>query len=427
MNKVGRIAPFLLKLPRVYYGWWIVGACFLVAFYTGGVVFFGFTAVFEPIAKEFGWSYAKVSLAASLRGLEIGLLAPIVGTLVDRWGPRKLMFGGMIIAGLGLLLLSRTTSLGMFYGAFVLVAAGVSTGSTTVTMATVANWFRRKVGIATGITICGYGSSGLIIPLMVRLIDQYGWRTSMVILALGMFLVCLPLVLLIRHKPEHYGYLPDGETANNTALSGNGFASVQTAEINIGARQALKSRAFWHIALGFMFHLAAVTTVTTHVMPYLSSIGVARSMSGLVATAIPLFSVLGRFGFGWFADKIDKKRLTILAFALLTLGLLSFEFVDTAGFWLMVPFLALFGIGYGGNATMTATLTMEYFGRGSFGAIIGCLNGVMILGSIAGPPLAGWVFDYWGNYQGVWLAFATLTGLGTVILAMTPPVYPTAE
>ena len=102
---------------KLFYGWWIVVTGFIISLLTGGTVFFGFTAVFEPLANEFGWSYAQISLAASLRGLEMGLLAPIVGLVVDRWGPRRLIFGGTICVGLGLILLSRVNSLGMFYGA----------------------------------------------------------------------------------------------------------------------------------------------------------------------------------------------------------------------------------------------------------------------------------------------------------------------
>ena len=100
---------------------------------------YGFTAIFEPIVNEFGWSYAQISLAASLRGLEIGLFAPFFGMLVDRWGPRRLLFGGGIITTLGLVLLSRVTSLGMFYGAFILVALGLSATSSTVLVTAVAN------------------------------------------------------------------------------------------------------------------------------------------------------------------------------------------------------------------------------------------------------------------------------------------------
>ena len=101
---------------KIFYGWWVVGACSSAMLFTAGSIHYGFTAIFEPIATEFGWSYAQVSMASSLRGIEIGLLSPVAGLLVDRWGPRKLIIGGAVITGTGLILLSRITSLGMFYG-----------------------------------------------------------------------------------------------------------------------------------------------------------------------------------------------------------------------------------------------------------------------------------------------------------------------
>ena len=96
--------------PRIFYGWYIAAASLVNLLYTGGVANFGFTAVFEPIANEFRWSYAQISLASSLRGLEMGLLAPVVGFLVDKWGPKKMVFGGSIFLCLGFLLLSRVES-----------------------------------------------------------------------------------------------------------------------------------------------------------------------------------------------------------------------------------------------------------------------------------------------------------------------------
>ena len=117
---------------KIFYGWWIVIASFLVALYTGGVIYYGFTAFFEPIAKEMGWSYTQISLAASLRGLEVGLLAPLVGILADRWGPRKVLFGGILITAAGLFLLSSASSLFTFYVAFALLAIGLSACSVAV-------------------------------------------------------------------------------------------------------------------------------------------------------------------------------------------------------------------------------------------------------------------------------------------------------
>ncbi len=201
--------PVLIK-SRVFYGWWIVVATFFLALLMGGFIVLGFTAFFEPIASEFGWSYAQISLAASLLGVEAGILAPVVGLLVDRWGPRRIVFIAGIVTGFGLLLLSRTSSLAMYYGAFALVSLGYSGFGPTILMTAISNWFRRRIGTAVGIMASGFACGGIMIPLLVRLIDVYSWRNAFVILCLALWVIGLPLALLLRHKPEQYGCLPDG-------------------------------------------------------------------------------------------------------------------------------------------------------------------------------------------------------------------------
>lgn len=409
------------KNCKVFYGWWIVGAGFFIALYIAGFIHFSFTALFEPIANDFGWSYAQISLAASMRGLEMGLLSPIVGFLVDRWGPRRLVFAGAAIIGLSLLLLSRINSLTTFYGAYFLIAVGTSTCIGVVPMATVGNWFRKRVTTATGILVSGTALGGLLVPLATRLIDILGWRTTMAIFGFGAWGILLPLSLLFRHKPEQYGYLPDGDSSKNL-LAGGGQPSAQGAELDIGVKQALKSRAFWHIAMGLMCHMLVIMAVVTHVMPYLRSIGIARSSSSLVASAIPLTSILGRLGFGWLGDRFNKKRITALGLLLTSLGLILFGYSATIGTWILIPFLIFIGIGYGGPVPLLPALLREYFGRARLGTLLGLAMGAGALGGIIGPPLAGWVFDKFGSYQGAWFAFAGLAIAGMVSLLTTPSV-----
>jgi MFS family permease len=409
------------KNHKVFYGWWIVGAGFLIATYIGGFINYGFTAFFEPIASDFGWSHVQVSFAASLRGLEVGLLAPIAGLLMDRWGPRRLVFAGATIIGLGLLLLSRINSLATFYGAFILIAMGISTCIGTVPLATVGNWFQRKVTLATGILVCGSATGGLMIPLATRLIDLFGWRTAMAILGFGAWGILLPLSLLFRHKPEQYGYLPDGDL-HRKLHSSEGQPSAQRNELDIGAKQVLKSSAFWHIAMGFMCHLLVMNAVVTHVVPYLSSIGFTTSFSSLVAIAIPLASIVGRLSFGWLGDKFDKRRVAALGFVVATLGFLSFGYVAIARTWILVPSLVLIGLGWGGPVPMMPALVREYFGRVRLATVLGLVMGVAALGSMVGPPLAGLAFDRLGSYQIAWLGFAGLLVAGMVSLVTTPSV-----
>ena len=409
------------KKHKLFYGWWILGAGFFIIFYISGFIQFGFTAVFEPIANDFGWSYAQVSLAGSMRGLEMGLFAPIVGFLVDRWGPRRLVFTGAAIVGLGLLLLSRINSLVTFYGAFMLIAAGISTCVGVVPITTVNNWFRRRATMATGILVSGTAIAGLLVPLATLLIDTYGWRTVMVILGFGAWGILLPLSLFFRHKPEQYGYLPDGDSSDNLPPVED-QPPTQDAELNIGVKQALKSRTFWHIAIGLTCHIMVMNAVVIHVMPYLSSIGIARSSSSLVASAIPLASIMGRLSFGWLGDRYDKKWITALGFVLTAFGLILFGYLATAEAWVLVPFIILIGIGYGGPVPMMPALLREYFGRVRLGTLLGLAMGTASAGAMIGPPLAGWVFDKFGNYQGAWFAFAGLLIAGTIIMLTTPPV-----
>ncbi len=406
---------FKWKPARIFYGWWIVGAAILVAMYSGGAVFYGFTAIFEPIADEMGWSYAQISLAASLRGLELGLLAPLTGILTDRLGPRRVIFVGAVIAALGLFLLSRTTSLATFYGAFALIAIGMSATTQTVLMTAVASWFRLRIGLASGIAMSGFGLSGLVVPLIVKLIEIFDWRMTIAILAAGALIVVLPLSFVFRHRPEQYGYHPDGQK-EVPSPSSPASTLAQPAQLNIRVAQVLKSATFWRIAMTFMVHAMLVSSVITHIMPYLSSIGVDRTRAGLAAMMLPIMSISGRAGFGWLADRFDRRRVVAIAFGLITVGLLCFGSAPGTGLWLLIPFLFFFGVGYGGSTGTRPAIVSEYFGRAKFGTLFGLIIGISALGGIFGPFIAGWVYDTWSSYQGVWLAYTGLSVAAALLI-----------
>ncbi len=408
--------------PRIFYGWWIVGACFVAALYNAGVVSYGFTAIVEPLVTEFGWSYAQISLATSLRGVEVGLGAPLVGWSVDRFGARLVLAIGAAIIGLGLIILGRVNSLLMFYAAYALVSFGTTICGTTAIMAVVAKWFQRKVSTAIGITICGFGSSGLMVQLVVRLVDTYGWRSAITVLGVGMFVITVPLILLVvRNRPEQYGLLPDGATSSNN-LKSEDETATETDTSGITARQALKSRTFWHIALIFTFNWMIASAVITHNMPYLNSLRISRGTAGWIASFIPITSIFGRFGFGWLGDRMNRKYLTVTGFTLMSLGMLSFASVTGDNKWLLVLFLLPFGIGFGGLNTMRGVLPRHYFGARSFGTILGFVMEVGIVGSLTGAPLAGLVFDNLGKYQPIWFAFSALAVLAMIVVATIPPV-----
>ena len=395
---------------KIFYGWWIVFACFLISLYVSSVIFYGFTAFFEPLVEDFGWSYTQISFAASLRGLEMGLLFPLIGFLVDRFGSRKLIFCGVVVVGFGLLVLSFTQSLAMFYGSFLLLGFGVGGVSSVVSMTVVANWFRKKVGIALGVMMSGFGASGLLVPVIVRLIDVYNWRNTLIILGLGMWSLGIPLSFVIRNRPEQYGYLPDGTSSSDQG----GDNEIQDKAVEIGVREALKNNSFWYLNIAETIRFMALAAVVTHVMPYLSSVGISRASAGLVAGAIPLFSIIGRFGLGWLGDILDKKYVMAMALLSMSLGMLAFGYVQVM--WLLFVFLVLFSSGSGGSMVLRGAILREYFGRDSLGKILGITMGFASIGGIIGPTLAGWVFDTLGSYHLIWFVFCGIIGLAICLI-----------
>jgi MFS family permease len=402
-------------MKQIYYGWWIVMASFMIAFYVAGIIFYGFTAFIEPLVKEFGWSYTQISLAASLRGLEMGLLAPAVGFLVDRFGSRRLLFSGVIVLGFGVILLGFTQSLAMFYGAFLLIAFGAGGCTSVVTMTAVANWFDKNVGKAMGVMASGFGASGLIVPVIVWLIAAFGWRTAMIILGLGMWILGVPIACIVRNKPEDYGYAPDGKKSKESKQPSQSHAQVAGMRF----KEILKKKSLLFVNLSEMLRLMALTAVVTHIMPYLGTMKISRMAAGLMAAGIPLLSIIGRLGFGWLGDLFEKKHVMAIAYSLMGLGMLALCYVKITA--MIYIFLFFFSNGFGGISVLRGALLREYYGRYNFGKLLGIMMGFGACGGIIGPTTAGWVFDRMQSYYFVWLAFSGLIGLAVILIMGIEP------
>jgi MFS family permease len=406
----------------IFYGWWVVAACFFIAVYTSGVVSNGFTSFFEPIATEFSWSYTTVSLASSLRHMEVGLFSPLVGYLIDRYSLRKMLFIGGIITGVSVIYLATTNSLLSFFATFAIISVGMSAVSTVTLMTAVSRWFHRRLGVAMGIATCGFGFSGIMLPFVTALVDSLGWRLAMTILGAGMFVVVLPLALMVRNRPEDYGLLPDGDTVIETKEKSG--KTISTDDLDVPTKQALMSRAFWWITLALGIQHLATNAVSTHVMPYLSNVGVTRTVGSLIAAALPIASMSGRFGFGWLGDMVKKKPLTAAGFAMMAVGLVAFSYADelTGGMvFLLIFFIATYGMGYGGTTTMRSILPKTYFGTKNYATILGFITGIDAIFGVLGAPVAGYVYDTWGNYHYVWIALAALSFICAVMMVTAPP------
>jgi MFS family permease len=264
-----------------------------------------------------------------------------------------------------------------------------------------------------GIVASGFAVGGLLIPVISLMVDRLGWRGTMFWLGIGMFVIVIPLSIMMRHKPEQYGMLPDGDVRD---AADKKTKQTEAVEEDFTPGQATKTWSFWAISLAALLQAMVQNAVIVHIMPYLTTVGFARTLASLIASAIPLASVAGRMGIGFVGDKFNKKWTLVIGFGMVSLGTLSLSYVDF-GAWLIVPFIILLGVGWGCTVTVRSLLVREYFGTSRYGSIFGIYMGVLCIGSIIGPPLAGWVYDTYGSYKEAWLVYVGLTIVSAIIMA----------
>lgn len=401
------IGTLVASRTGIFFGWWVVFVSAALIFLTGGTFFYGFSVLFNPIVNEFGWSRVSVSFAFSLRSEVGGIAAPIVGFLVDRVGPRRLMVFGVVAVSVGFFLLSRVESLWGFYGSVVVIAIGMSASVGPVGMVAVAHWFRRRRGRALAVMAMGAGSSGVMVVILAGLVSAFGWRDALLIIAVVQLVVCVPLALSVRNRPEDLGLLPDGDVDDGPPreeVAAPGLAELEGTTV----RQALRSSAFWRMALAVgLGNLGAVAIIVHQVPFFTSSVGLSQGAAAASVTAMLMVSIGGRFGFGYMSDLVDKRFVMAAAYALLALAVLLFATVYEP--WQILLALPLFGLGWGGIIPTRPSLQAEVFGLRAFGAIQGLVFTVGTIGGLIGPVFAGFMYDQTESYR---LSFVILAAFG---------------
>ncbi|MFC1987034.1 MFS transporter [Chloroflexota bacterium] len=403
-------------LKKIFFGWYIVAAALLLHAYSAGTIGFGFTAVIAPIAATFGWSYAQISFGASLRGLEEGTLDPFVGMAADRWPARRLMIIGVVTYGLGILCISQATNLATFYIGFVVLGLGHSLAVSMVPQTMIARWFKKNLGKASAVLSMGGPIGGVLVPVMVIMIDTYSWQTALLIVAVGMWLIGIPLSFAFRPGPKEHGILPDGKPPDDAKWQ----SGSESYNLSVGVKEALKMRAFWQMGIAYMLQAGPIHAVITHLMPYLVSLGVERSTASIVAMFIPLVNLTARLPFGWLADIFPKKYVFAVSIGVTSAGLLLLGLVDGDSFVLIGAFVVIFGMGWAGLGALKTPIVREYFGTKNFGTIFGLIRVFSMIGLLVYPPVAGWVYDTRGTYDPIWFIYAGLAVVGTILMLTTP-------
>ena len=403
----------------MFYGWFMVAAGFVAQLMTGALFHQSYGAYMVLLREEFGWSSTSLSAAYSMARFESGLLGPLEGWLVDHFGPRAIMRIGIAIFGAGLMLLSRVDSLPTFYMAFIVVSLGASLGSFLSLTVAIVNWFQRRRATALSIMSTGFATGGLLVPVVVLSLETFGWRTTAFASGIIVLVVGLPLSMLIRHRPEDYGQQVDG----GPALSKDGKTSMPVVEeVNFRPGEAIRTRAFWLISLGHGSALLVVTAVMVHLVSHLhENLGYSLVTAGLVVSLMTAMQIVGQIGGGILGDRFSKRIICAACMGMHMTGLLLVAYA--ASIPMVIGFTVLHGLAWGIRGPMMQAIRADYFGRASFGTIVGLSSMIVMFGTTCGPLVAGILADTTGSYQIGFTVLALFAGFGSIffILAKKPP------
>ena len=404
------------RVLGLFYGWKLVGLSLFVIALGSGPVWSGMGVWVKALELHFGWSRTQLTGAFSMAQLEGSVVGPVTGYLIDKLGPRRMVFIGFTITGFGFILFSQTTHIATFYVAYALIMLGTSAGSWLPMMTAINRWFNRLKGRAMAVAGEGSFLGGLLlVPVLAWAVDpaHHGWSVTSMWIGIVFLVAGWPLSRLIRERPENYGQRPDGDPPANASQRLAPSAAVATTGFTDGpeftARQALRTRAFWFITFGHALSAMLTATLTVHMVPMLTDQGLSLQTAAYVWSVVMAvgmaFVLLG----GYIGDRMSKN-LAIFGFTILqVVGFLMAAFVDNLA--TAMVFAVLYGAGFGGRVPLTTAIRGHYFGNRAFATIMGISMAPLSLFTLTAPLFAAVMFDTRDSYS---LAFLILGGMGAL-------------
>jgi len=404
---------------RFFYGWWIVGASFVVLLVTVGVGLYAPPVFLVPLQEEFGWSRAAIAGGSALAAVMVGVASPLVGVWIDRYGSRSVMTAGALVMATAFALLGLVTALWQLYALNLAAALGMACVAWIPNQTLISNWFDRKRGRAMGIALAGIGFGGMAMaPVAGLLNDRLGWRLAFGCLSALIFFVVIPVTLvLVRSRPADLDLLPDGDPPRSGPAESTNDGEVDAPVVpGLTLAEAVRSRAFWVLSLGQCLWTFGSMSVIGHLVAFLRDVGFEGSFAAsLLGVAIGI-SIVGRLIFGHFADQFSKR--SILVAALLIHGASVFCLLGIQLPGALPAFVTLFGLGIGGGAVLIPLLVGECFGLLSFGRILGMVTISATVGAAVGPVLTGWIYDRTGEYQVAFLLHIAAFSAAAVVISL---------
>jgi sugar phosphate permease len=378
---------------------------FVALFSIVGLALYGLPFYYDFMVRDFGWSRAQVTSGNALSKLLVGpLFGFMAGWVVDRFGPRRLMMAGILMAGGALIGLAHMTSLWMFFAFYLLNALGYVCGGPLPNQVLLSRWFDRSRGKAMGFAYLGIGVGGyLVLKLSPRLVDGFGWRGALQVLGLLIIALTLPLAYFVRDEPG--------------AAGGPARSAPHTSVAPMGG--IFRNPAFYLLAIGSMCSIGAVGGTNQHLKLFLSlDLKFSQGAAASIASTVLACSIAGRLLMGWLADRIPRKHVMLLIYALIagSIPLLFFAQSQAA----LYAFAVIFGLGLGGEYMIIPLMAAELFGVQVLGRLLGVILTADGVAEATFPVLVGYFRDATGSYRTGFLLLIAVALAGTLAIAFLP-------
>ncbi|MEP6735784.1 MAG: MFS transporter [Chryseolinea sp.] len=376
---------------------------FLSLFSLVGIMFYGLPFFYDFWVKDFGWSRATVTsgnaVAKMIIGPSFGFLA---GWVIDRFGPRRLMLAGIIMGGIAVIGLSQMSSLWELYLFYMFNALGYMCGGPLPNQVLISRWFSTARGKAMGFAYLGIGVGGMLVPQIARWLNfEFGWHQAMMLLGIFMILIALPMVWFVKDNPEGYAQKSINDEPKTP------FTSI------------LKGWPFYLLVIGSMCSIGAVAGTSQNLKLFFSlDLKYTQEQAANVLSIVLGASIVGRLLMGYLADRIQKKYVMIIIYALVSISIPLLYYATTPG--VIYVFAFIFGVALGGDYMIIPLMAAELFGVKVMGRVMGLVITVDGLAEALAPMLAARLRDESGSYANGFAALIILAIIGTIAVSLLP-------
>jgi len=401
----------------------VLGGLFLIYAASNGILMHTLPLLYPELMAEYGWTEAQVTLPATMLYIVGAISSPPVGVLLDRYSPRRIIMTGAFGVIAGLLLCAGFDQLWQLVAIFILFGLALSMCGLVSNMLVLSRWFLRLRGRATGILLMASSLGGVVFPLLMgQGLEHWGWRYTMVGFAgVAAAMMLLPLLVLVRDRPEDVGQVMDGKNAQpiTSPSSSNSASTPVVGASGPTLREALSGRNFYLVAIATASVWFAIISLIQHQSIYLGrDLGVERSMLPAIFSTFFACSVVGKFGFGFLSDHFRKDVVMVMSILVLMAGILLLREADGSQSSALFVYAATAGVGFSGAFTCVQLMIANFFAGPSYGKILAMMMLMDTLAGALGTRVIGLVRGSFESYIPAWNLLMAVCVLAIIAIVL---------